>query len=328
MTENIATKIHRSKHDRENPYVMINKKMLHDPNLDPQDKGVLAYLLSLPNDWDINLSHLAKVLGTGRDRIRNVINNLIKHGYCLKSENRDARNRYIGTSYEVSEEPIFLNKNTSKSDSGPETENPSVDKYLKMSTKNSKPKTDFPAPQSPAPENPTLLSNDIILKNEKNNILLSEPAVRTVSANAKTLSKFFFSKLKENNPNQKAPNFSTWDKHFDYMLRIDKREFEEIKQVIAWAQADDFWHTNVRSPEKLRQQFDTLIIKMKAKSKDENVRLNRTYAMGVKAKYPTHMRSLVINDKFAINATLGKEISLSMKHEAFKPAFLAAFGAT
>jgi len=46
------------------------------------------------------------------------------------------------------------------------------------------------------------------------------------------------------------------------MLRIDKREVEEIKQVIRWCQQDEFWRTNILSTSKLREQYDALVVKM------------------------------------------------------------------
>jgi len=48
----------------------------------------------------------------------------------------------------------------------------------------------------------------------------------------------------------------------DLMMRIDGRPAEEIIRIIEWAQADDFWWQNVRSPGKLRKQYETLLIKV------------------------------------------------------------------
>lgn len=77
------------------------------------------------------------------------------------------------------------------------------------------------------------------------------------------LSEILFKYIKQNNPKAKEPNFQTWAKTFDLILRVDKREPEEIKKVIAWCQNDNFWFKNILSPEKLRKQYDRLLIQCK-----------------------------------------------------------------
>ena len=39
------------------------------------------------------------------------------------------------------------------------------------------------------------------------------------------------------------------------LIRIDKRTFYEVKEVIAWAKAHHFWAANIMSGVKLREQF-------------------------------------------------------------------------
>lgn len=43
------------------------------------------------------------------------------------------------------------------------------------------------------------------------------------------------------------------------ILRIDKRSAEEVKEMISWSQTHEFWLHNIRSPEKLRKHFDTML---------------------------------------------------------------------
>jgi phage replication O-like protein O len=75
------------------------------------------------------------------------------------------------------------------------------------------------------------------------------------------LSKYLFSLIYGNFPNTKEPNYQSWAKVIDLMLRIDKRTPEEIRSVITWAQGDSFWSKNILSTEKLRKQYDQLNIK-------------------------------------------------------------------
>jgi len=77
------------------------------------------------------------------------------------------------------------------------------------------------------------------------------------------LATMLFTWMKKNNPNTKAPNMQKWAKEFDLMLEKDKRTFDQIKTIIEFSQNDAFWKSNILSPEKLRKQFDQLLLKSK-----------------------------------------------------------------
>ena len=46
------------------------------------------------------------------------------------------------------------------------------------------------------------------------------------------------------------------------LLEVDKRDPGQVEAVIEWCQHDEFWLSNIRSPEKLREKYDTLIGQM------------------------------------------------------------------
>ena len=73
-------------------------------------------------------------------------------------------------------------------------------------------------------------------------------------------------RMKENNPSCKLPavnskSLDTWCIEIDKMIRLDKRDPEEIKEVIEWCQKDDFWLANILSTKKLRAKYDQLVVK-------------------------------------------------------------------
>lgn len=76
------------------------------------------------------------------------------------------------------------------------------------------------------------------------------------------LSEFLYNQILNNNPEHKKPNLDIWSKHIDKMIRVDKRDPNRIEEVIEWCQADDFWYKNILSTEKLRKQYDTLVMNM------------------------------------------------------------------
>src|SRR6202044_555366 len=86
--------IRRSKHDKKNPYAMISREMLHDKSISPAAKGVLAYLLSLPDDWQIYHSQLQGALGIGECALNTIFDELIAAGY-VKRERPKSKGRFL-----------------------------------------------------------------------------------------------------------------------------------------------------------------------------------------------------------------------------------------
>lgn len=73
--------------------------------------------------------------------------------------------------------------------------------------------------------------------------------------------KSMFESVKSVMPKTKPPNFETWAKDIRLMRERDNHSLTEIQQVFAWANKDEFWSTNIRSPCKLRQKFAVLHVK-------------------------------------------------------------------
>ena len=91
--------------NKDNPYVMINKQGIQDPNISWAAKGLLAYLLSLPDDWKIYVKELTNHTSGGRDHTYTVIRELLRSGYMEKVEYR-YKGRVLALNYNVFEVPI------------------------------------------------------------------------------------------------------------------------------------------------------------------------------------------------------------------------------
>lgn len=98
-------------------------------------------------------------------------------------------------------------------------------------------------------------------KNDKND--KKKTSSYMSDSNEYRLAVYLFKFIKRNNPKAKEADLQKWAKQFDYILRIDKRDLDEVKQVIKFCQDDDFWFKNILSPEKLRKQYDRLLLEMK-----------------------------------------------------------------
>jgi hypothetical protein len=93
-------------------------------------------------------------------------------------------------------------------------------------------------------------------KGEKDKDFLSD-------SNEYRLSSYLFNFIKRNNGKAKEPNFQSWCKTFDLILRVDGREIEEIKKIIKWTQEDEFWCKNVLSPTSLKKHYDKFVLEIK-----------------------------------------------------------------
>lgn len=91
--------------DKENPYVMLNKTFLNATNISWKAKGILAYLLSKPDDWKVYESDIVKHSTDGRDGVRKGIQELIKAGYIKRELIQDEKGRLMGYDYQVYEVP-------------------------------------------------------------------------------------------------------------------------------------------------------------------------------------------------------------------------------
>lgn len=95
--------IFRVQKNKDNPYVMLNKEFLNDTRLTAKAKGILAYLLSLPDDWKIYESEVATHFADGVKSINSGIKELIVYGYIIRNRLRDSKGKFIGYEYCVYE---------------------------------------------------------------------------------------------------------------------------------------------------------------------------------------------------------------------------------
>jgi hypothetical protein len=96
----------RIKKNKNNPYVMINKKAMSNINLSWKAKGILAYLLSLPDDWILYISELSKHATNGKSSLYSGIKELSTNGYISKKTIRNKKGQIKNHEYTVHEKPL------------------------------------------------------------------------------------------------------------------------------------------------------------------------------------------------------------------------------
>jgi hypothetical protein len=145
MTEGVLAII-RTKKDKDNPYVVINKEALENTELSAKAKGIFSYLMCKPDDWQIYISELIKHFKGGKYCIAKGINELEKAGYITKKQIRDESGTFKCWDYTVYESPKAKNQSSVA------------------------PKPNYPKADNPKAGNSPILSNDIKLNNDITNM--------------------------------------------------------------------------------------------------------------------------------------------------------------
>tara|TARA_Y100000004_G_scaffold145069_1_gene165438 strand:- start:415 stop:1056 length:642 start_codon:yes stop_codon:yes gene_type:complete len=91
-------------------FTVISNVFLRDERLSLKSKGLLAYVLSLPNDWVLYVSELANHHKDGTSAIYSAFKELTELGYVRRKRER-IDGKLGGIDYIISETPILENLN-------------------------------------------------------------------------------------------------------------------------------------------------------------------------------------------------------------------------
>ena len=133
-------------------YTIMSNHHLRDQNLSHSARGLLSFLLSLPENWDYSFNGLVAISKEGKDAVRSMINELKEAKYIKISQYRDEKG-WFKSKYDVYEYPY--------------------DMTLKMTNYRTpafpvpdKPMSDEPIPDKPMMENPPQIINKEINNKE------------------------------------------------------------------------------------------------------------------------------------------------------------------
>ncbi|MDA2567482.1 DnaD domain protein [Bacillus cereus] len=135
---------------KDSNYSVINNTGLKDERLSWKAKGILAYALTLPDNWTFHISELSQHAKDGEDSLRSGFKELKALGYIKRYPVRDEKSKKI-TNWETE---IYETPDTGKPhEEEPLMENPHVEKPLMGNLH---------------VENPTLLNTNILSTNKLN----------------------------------------------------------------------------------------------------------------------------------------------------------------
>lgn len=86
-------------------YTIMSNYHLQDKNLSYKAKGLLSFMLSLPEDWDYSINGLVAISKEGVKAIKNILQELQKYGYLVikKKQNEIGQFEYDYLIYEYPE---------------------------------------------------------------------------------------------------------------------------------------------------------------------------------------------------------------------------------
>jgi hypothetical protein len=219
-------------------YTVLANAVLRDENLSFRARGILAAILSRPDNWKTTSESLARETKEGRTAILTALKELEKVGYMTRKKYQNEKGQWIWESlvYDKPQKPM-------------DTE---------VSPESGFPTTGNPPSDEPTTENGTLI--EVTIKNERNEVTKTS---RTYGDEVISMSNLFADLIQNNGINRPTVT-DRWHQDIERLNRIDGYSWEQIEATIRWVQNDSFWQSNVLSPSKLRKQFGALQLKMKS----------------------------------------------------------------
>lgn len=86
-------------------FTIIDNEAVQDITLSFKARGILAYLLSLPDDWQIYEQEISKHTTDGIKAVRSGIKELISSNYISRSSQRSEQGKFTGYEYLVYDKP-------------------------------------------------------------------------------------------------------------------------------------------------------------------------------------------------------------------------------
>lgn len=96
---------------RNSKFSILSNEMLDDTNMTFKARGLLAYMLSKPDDWKFYVSELVKHSSKeGEKAIRSALREIESAGYLERHRDRDDTGKFTGQDFILSDEPHSPNR--------------------------------------------------------------------------------------------------------------------------------------------------------------------------------------------------------------------------
>ena len=187
---------------RENPYIQIDKTGINDNRLSWGASGLLTYLIGRPEDWKINLNHLATVKDKDKkDKTRGYLNELREFEYChyfeVRKSGRIVENFYlvfeVPTKYEeILENFIEIPENCTVHYKEISSQKKEKESKKSIDNKEVSPQLENPISATPTSVNPTLLIKEYNKERNTNNRTTTKDTKNDLEKDKKISSSYDF----------------------------------------------------------------------------------------------------------------------------------------
>jgi hypothetical protein len=155
--------------EKNNNYTVMSNYHLRERGMSWKAKGLMSYLLSLPDDWEISIENLSYNARDGIDSVRSALDELVVFGYLERpGRSRDERGRLRESIYTLHEKPILKTEKPIENETddegestvqtpSPILENPTLDTDVEVAESLENTENEYASPilENPILENPT-----------------------------------------------------------------------------------------------------------------------------------------------------------------------------
>lgn len=115
------------KSGRRRGFVVLYRSAAQDDRLSLEARGLLALMLSLPDNWVYTVGGLARKAGCGREKARRLLKELQTVGYLIREQGHDEAGKFSGCMYVLQDEaPLPENPYNGEAQKTPLPENPTT----------------------------------------------------------------------------------------------------------------------------------------------------------------------------------------------------------
>lgn len=118
---------------KESNYTVIDNGIFKDKNLSLKARGLLATMLSLPEEWDYTVEGLSVILKEGQSSIKSILRELEECGYLVRTQKRSGNKCFGKMDYTIYEKPI--NKGFEPSVENPPADSPTAGNRRQLNKK-------------------------------------------------------------------------------------------------------------------------------------------------------------------------------------------------